>query len=267
MNSDLSNPSYEIIKGRITVPILANVPHSSVVIPEDIRSSLLLDEGDLKEELLCMTDWYVDELFACIHEMDGVVVRFNISRLVLDPERFLEDDKEVMSSRGMGVIYFKTSKGRDLRRALSGHEREDLIGRFYLPYHKAIEQEVTSILDDFGKCLIIDCHSFSSRPLPHESSRDPARPDICLGIDPYHTPAKVTRIMESTFRKAGLTTKQNTPFEGTYVPFKYLGNDSRVSSIMIEINRKSYMDEATGEKSGDFVRIQEVIANAVRSIC
>jgi hypothetical protein len=48
---------------------------------------------------------------------------------------------------------------------------------------------------------------------------------------------------------------------------KYLSNGPRVSSIMIEINGKLYMNEPTGEKKGEFLRIQKVIANAVGSIC
>ena len=266
MTSELSFPAYEIIKHKITIPIVANIPHSSIAIPQDIRESLVLNDHELEQELLCMTDRYVDELFACISEMGGVAIKFINSRLVLDLERFLDDEKEVMASRGMGVIYFKTSRGRDLRKTLSEGDRNDLINRFYKPYHKAIEQEVACMLERFDKCLIIDCHSFSSKPLPHEQNQDQDRPDICLGTDPFHTPDKVTGTMEACFRKAGLTSKRNMPFEGTYVPLKYLNNDSRVSSIMVEVNRKLYMDEVTGDKSNDFLNIQEVIDNTVKSL-
>ncbi len=118
-----------------------------------------------------MTDWYTDELFACISQMGGVAIKFINSRLVVDPERFLDDKDEPMSSRGMRAIYFKTSKGRDLRRNLSEADRNKLTNGFYHPYHKAIEKEVDLMLKRFSKCLIIDCHSFSSKPLPHEPNQ------------------------------------------------------------------------------------------------
>ena len=213
-----------------------------------------------------LTDRYCDELFAYIAELGGVAIKFSNSRLVLDPERFLDDEKEVMASRGMGVVYLKTSRARDLRKPLSGQDRDNLIDRFYNPYHKAIEQEVSFLLEQFGKCLIIDCHSFSSKPLLHESNQEQDRPDICLGTDTFHTPDKVTETMEASFRKVGLTSKRKIPFEGTYVPLKYLNNDARVWSIMVEINRKLYMNEATGEKNGDFLRIKEVIYSTVKSL-
>ena len=61
-----------------------------------------------------MTDAYIDELFD--YHAEGVQkVIFPISRLVLDPERFLDDDQEIMAERGMGVIYTQTSSGQRLR--------------------------------------------------------------------------------------------------------------------------------------------------------
>ena len=265
MTSDLISPAYEIIKNKTTIPIVANIPHSSVLIPQDIRESLLLNDNELEQELLCMTDRYSDELFASISELGGVAIKFSQSRLVLDPERFLDDAEEQMASKGMGVIYLKTSRGRDLRKPLSRQDRDNLIKRFYTPYHKAIEQEVALMLEQFGKCLVIDCHSFSSKPLPHEPNQEQDRPDICFGTDTFHTPDNITETMEASFRNAGLTPRRNMPFEGTYVPSKYL-NDSRVWSIMVEVNRKLYMDEVTGEKNGDFLRIQEIIDNTVKTL-
>jgi hypothetical protein len=37
-------------------------------------------------------------------------------------------------------------------------------------------------------CLIIDVHSFSSVPLPHEPDQTPRRPEVCIGFDRFHSP-------------------------------------------------------------------------------
>ena len=251
--------TFSIQKSLPTIPLLANIPHSSIYVPSSVRSSLALSENDLHTELLKMTDWFVDDLFSGVSRSGGVIVKYSVSRLVVDPERFEDDEKELMSSKGMGVIYTKTHDGGRLRRHVpSGMERDDLLNRYYRPYHKAIQDEAQAMLDSFDRCFILDCHSFPSKPLPYELAQGGNRPNICLGTDPFHTPENLIETIQEFFQKHNLSTALNTPFEGTYVPLRYLGQDKRVSSLMIEVNRKLYMDEATGERSRRFQDMTEI---------
>ena len=54
-----------------------------------------------------MTDHYTDELFnitnSYIHKL-----KFPVSRLLVDVERFEKDELEIMSKVGMGCIYERT---------------------------------------------------------------------------------------------------------------------------------------------------------------
>jgi N-formylglutamate amidohydrolase len=228
-----------------------------------LRETILLDDEKLAEELLRMTDSYVDELFSPVVDAGGVASVFELSRLIVDPERFEEDEREVMSSRGMGVIYTKTSNGTKLREPPEEGERIELLSQYYRPYHSALEYEVQNLLDIFNRCLILDCHSFSSRPLPCELDQNPDRPDICLGTDPYHTPEALMESVEVFFYERGLKTAVNKPFVGTYVPMKFYQADNRVSSVMIEVNRGLYMEEETGEKSASFNSVRETISDLI----
>ena len=238
------------------IPLVAHIPHSSTFIPPDVRASLKLTDAELQREILRLTDWYVDELFVSVRELGGVEVAFPVSRLVVDPERFENDAHEVMASRGMGVIYTRTSDGGELRAAPSEEERRALLDRLYRPHHAALEQATENCLNGFGRCLILDCHSFTSSPLPFELDQDPVRPDICLGTGSFQTPPVLTDSIEQFFRTLGWTVYRDTPYKGALVPMKFCGRDQRVSSIMIEVNRKLYMDEETGEKRMSFPEIQ-----------
>ena len=90
-----------------------------------------------------MTDRYTGELFN-LREAQRVV--FPVSRLVLDPERFLDDTQELMATRGMGVIYTRTSTGKILRHRPSAQARPNLVIRFYIPHHRALPAAVDTAL-------------------------------------------------------------------------------------------------------------------------
>ena len=144
-----------------------------------------------------MTDWHTDELFALPAD-EAVTVRFPVSRLVVDAERFEDPEAEVMEAVGMGAVYTKTSQGLLLRdEAEAARDREALLARYYRPHHAALEAATAAALAAHGRCLIIDCHSFPSRPLPYEFKvsadrwKVVHRPAVCIGTDmtlPPHAP-------------------------------------------------------------------------------
>ena len=257
---------FTIKKKTSRIPLIAHIPHSAVYIPPLFRQSIVLNHADLEKELLLMTDRYTDDLFSSVHEIGGRSTIYNYSRLAFDPERFEDDDKEVMASRGMGVIYEKTSSGKNLRDKPSSEEREHILETFYRPYHRAIHKETEDLLTRFSQCLILDCHSFPSRPLPYELDQNPFRPDVCLGTDSFHTPEQLTNDIQRFLSDKGLSSMINRPFSGTYVPLKFYGSDNRVLSIMIEVNRRLYMNETTGERLPDFDGVRDMFTDLVTMI-
>ena len=243
-------------------PIILHIPHSRPDIPADVRSDILLDDADLRRELLRMTDWYTDELF---DTGIGTAVVYPVSRLVADPERFIDDKEESMSKKGMGVVYTRTSDGAILRQ-IDSAVRADLVRRFYRPHHERLERAVTDILENHIQCLIIDCHSFSSTPLPHEHDQTTPRPDICLGTDSFHTPESLVQAVETACRAEGLVSKRDSPFRGTLVPSVLYHKDERVRSIMIELDRSLYMDEATGLKAARFKNVHLQLGKILKAL-
>lgn len=81
---------------------ILHIPHSSVGIPPRIRDSFAISEDALDSELRRITDLFTDDLFDF---RDPLVVRlvYPVSRLVVDPERFLDGGKhEALSGTGRG---------------------------------------------------------------------------------------------------------------------------------------------------------------------
>jgi len=242
--------------------IVIHVPHSSKTIPDDVSDLFVLNDAEFEGELLRMTDWYVDELFA-LPATKATAVTYRVSRLVCDPERFEDDAEEPMAERGMGVIYTSTNDGRKLRSKPKPAERKSLLARYYRPHHDRLTAAVAEVLAAEGKCLIVDAHSFPSRPLPHELDQRLDRPAICIGTDKYHTPPWLRRPAFDASSARFDTVAFDRPFAGTLVPMAYYRRDRRVHSIMIEVNRGLYMDEATGEKLPCFDEVASRLRDAV----
>ncbi len=58
-----------------------------------------------------MTDHYTDELFVSTDNLNESALVFPVSRVLVDPERFRDDSREVMSKKGMGAIYRHSHDG------------------------------------------------------------------------------------------------------------------------------------------------------------
>jgi len=174
-----------------------------------------------------------------------------VSRLVVDPERFIDDPMEAF---GMGVIYTHTANGEALR-AISETDRWALINTYYHPHHNALTQIVDDCLKQYNQCLIIDCHSFPAQPLPYEN--DLNRPDICIGTNSYHTSTDIKDCLLKVFEAFGYRVAIDSPFSGTIVPLKHYHKDKRVASVMIEVNRSLY-----AHPSG-FKRVQSDLTHAI----
>ncbi|HXG83252.1 MAG TPA: N-formylglutamate amidohydrolase [Pyrinomonadaceae bacterium] len=240
--------------------MIIHLPHSSRFIPAEYLNQFVVSEQRLQHEMNVMVDSFTDELFGfnCAAENVRTIV-FPFCRLLVDPERFADDSLEAMSKKGMGVLYSKTYKGEPLRRRLDEEERRDLLEKYYFPHQKSVSDAVSEELKKSGSSLVLDGHSFPSRPLPcHDDQTEPT-PDFCLGTDSFHTPKKLTETIERKIKKLGYTVEINRPFAGAFVPSAYYKKDKQVAALMIEVNRRLYMDEESATKSENFNRVQKHI--------
>jgi len=254
----------------MNIPVsVIHIPHASTVVPATARSSIALSDKELQQELLTMTDHFTDELFR-VSENLAKAVTFPVSRLVVDPERFVNDRDEPMAAKGMGVIYTLTSSRQPLRKAPSMQERDELLSTYYFPHHLRLTQAVDASLAMHDRCLIVDAHSFPAKPLPHEPDQDPDRCEICIGTDVFHTPTWLADLTIHEFRNRGYRVEVNRPFGGSLVPAKHYRQDKRVLSIMIEVNRELYMDEVSGERLAAFdtvaANLQQVLLTMIAAM-
>lgn len=239
-------------------PLLVHLPHDSTDIPPQAMKDFLLSPSELSRESLRLTDGHTAALYAegCL---PADILRARVSRLVVDVERFADDDREPCSRVGMGATYLRTCDGRPLR-SLTSPRRAELMRRYYWPHHAALEAAATVRLARFGRCVILDAHSYPTGPLPTQSAFGRS-PEIGIGTEGIHTSPELRRWSEAFFRARGFDVGFDTPFSGAMVPASCFGRDPRVQSLMIEVRRDLYMDEATGERHEGFVRMRRILTD------
>ena len=235
--------------------LVLHIPHSSYCIPDIFRKDILLSDMELQKNLHVFTDWRTDDLF--FHRDFPCRIVSNISRMVCDMERFRDDAQEEMASHGFGAVYTRDAFLRPLRN-FDETKREMILKQYYDPHHKKLEDTVGEKIREFGKCLIIDCHSFSGTPLPYEPEQEDDRPDFCIGTVDGHSHHHLVKTACDVLQTSDCTVALNYPYSGSMLPLKYW-SDSRVQTIMIEINRSLYQKYASFEALPGYQHIKNKI--------
>ena len=214
-----------------TYPLVFHIPHLSQEIPSCEMDQFLMPPLELKQAIEDVHDAGTDFTQYCreslSHGVDASAVVFPYSRYLVDVERF-EDE----------AIHEQCFHGRPLRKRPNHEERERLLDTYYRPHHERLTNVVDNTLESYGKCLIVDCHSYPVVPFPFEDA-EACRPTLCIGADDFHTPPEIVESLKKEAREQGISCAVNSPFSGALTPLKHYRRDHRVKSVMIELRRDS----------------------------
>lgn len=216
--------------------VVLNIPHSGIVIPEWAVGDITIPSNELASLVCFMTDKDVDKLWEFAPVKNKQIA--TVSRLIVDIERYRNDADETMSLKGMGLYYTHTPDGKTFRLRTEDTYLKCL--DIYDDYHASLEAKVSECVALHEKCILLDCHSFHDK-MSYTGYAPGTFPDVCIGVNGSIT--EEAQYVIDTFKSAGYTVKINEPFAGSLVPLKYL-NDIRVTSIMIELNRRIYDNDA-----------------------
>ncbi len=228
--------------------MILHIPHAKTKIPKSAKYLT-----DITKEIVRVTDWYIEELFAYTPASSTLV--FPYSRVYCDVERY-EDD--LLYQVGQGVFYTHDLNGNKIRDC-NVEQYEEVLSH-YEKHHIEISSLCSQWLAYFSPVIIIDCHSFSDVQALAYGSDEPF-PDISIGTDENHTPKDLTKTLKKYFEMNNLTAEINHPYSGSIIPEHYK-NDSNVLSIMIEVNKKIYLN-SDSTKNQNFNHTKAVIYNAL----
>jgi N-formylglutamate amidohydrolase len=217
-----------------------------------------------------LIDWYTDELFHTDRIRVTKVVS-EICRTLCDVERMVYDPLEKI---GYGIINKRMIKRSYPYSSGGSHiafkeEFFDPTCKELLEYYTMYQSRlVYTIMNNaywvrekyFGdnSVLLIDCHSFSSMPTALcDPGPQEEQVDICLGYNDDATcpPQELIDFVASYFENLGYRVGRNSPFSHSKTvecPVPY-------HSLMIEVNKRCYMNEQTLEKTEGFQKLQHAI--------
>ena len=246
-----------------TVPLVVASPHSGRAYDEAFLQAARLGPLDLRRS----EDSFVEELFegAVAHGAPLLCAQFpraycdpNREAWELDPSMFadaLPDWVNTTSPRvgaGLGTIARVVTSGEAIYRGkLRFAEAQARVRDCWQPYHDALATLITETTDEFGGCLLIDCHS-----MPAGAGRT-GGPDFVLG-DAHGTACmpQVTALVERVLIGFGYNVRRNDPYAGGYVTRHYGRPRHDIHALQIEVARRLYMDESTLEKAAGFEKLR-----------
>ena len=216
--------------------IILHMPHVSLEVPDEFYDGLVISRNLFRKYNLEMTDLGVDELFK---DYNYIKIIPKYSRLYCDVERFRDDEIEVMSKYGEGVVYTHAYDGVEFHMHDSDYKNKVL--EYYDSYHKDLDDITKRLLEEDDELLILDCHSFSDKMAKH-FFKEPF-PDICIGIEENYYNQDILNKIVSKIEELGYTYKINYPYIGSLVPNCVFSGKikGKVCSIMLEINKRIYL--------------------------
>lgn len=215
------------------VPIVANLPHSGLVVPAAIAAQFT----PAHLQALPNTDWHLDQLYRSLPALGITVLQATHSRYVVDLNRQLQDP--IFGNFWSAVIPEQTAFGQPIYATVpSAGQLQERIETVYLPYHQKLTELLEKTIAVFGKVYLLDLHSFFG----------PITDAVCLGNRNGKTCSEgLIASVEKHFSDHYAVVK-NKVFNGGYITGHY-GQMAGVEALQIEVRYHVYLNEDELERS------------------
>jgi N-formylglutamate amidohydrolase len=255
----LSGPTVQHPRGPL--PVLLSVPHSG----RDYPDWLVAMASGGRASLVALEDPFVDRLVwrAVQHGAGAVIARS--PRAAIDCNR-AEDDVDPavieggfrgrISARargGLGIVPGRThSHGYLWRRAIGPIQLEDRLAQAHRPYHRALEQLLDALVDQYGCALLLDCHSMPPPPA--------GVPEIIFGDCHGRSAADwLSNQAVGLARAAGFNVGLNDPFAGGHISERHGAPSRGVHALQVEVDRRCYLDKKLTAAGPGFNRVASLV--------
>ncbi len=255
-------------------PVVVDVSRSGRLYPIDFRSpvpfSALHDNVSM----------YVEEIWRDAPKHGATMLQALFPNTYIDANRHeLDIDPELIegewpvpvqfvSRSGLGLLKTVSRYGERLQeRKLTVAEVEARLDRYYRPYHRELASVMDRMLAAHGFYYQLSCHCMSAVGAPTHADAGKERMDFCLGnLRGTSSTAEFIEFVAEVIRAQGFTCSVNTPYTGGELNRRYGKPDGTQESVMVEINKKRFMDVASFKKNEGFDAIRGVAGAVLQAV-
>ena len=208
------------------VPIVANLPHSGLFVPDDIAAQFT----QTHLQTLPNSDWRLDQLYQNLPQLGITVLQATHSRYVVDLNRPLKPP--LFGSFWTAVVPKQTAMGQRIYQTEPNQASiQARVDTFYLPYHRQLQALIEATRERFGRVYLLDLHSFMG----------PLQEDVCLGNRNGQTCSdRLISVVKKPFVDQGYQVVCNKQFNGGYITAHY-GQMPNVEALQIEVRYPLYL--------------------------
>lgn len=250
---------------RGDLPVLLSVPHSGRDYPDwlvDMASGGRAALAQLEDPLVDRLVWRAVQrgCGAVIATAPRAAVDCNRAEDELDPSVIDGVRPSRLTARargGLGIVPARTLQNGYLwRRGISAIQLDERLEQAHRPYHRAIGEQLSLLMDRFGCALLLDCHSMPPPP---------------KGVAPIIFGNRRGRTTESWLSaeaiaiasRHGYSAGLNDPFAGGHIVERHANLGHGVQAMQVEIDRRCYLGPDLKAPSADFDKIAALIDSLV----
>lgn len=258
-------------------PIVLDSPHSGFRMPPDFKP--IATPQALREA----EDTFVDELFVPAARLGLPLLTAQFPRVYIDANRHTGDIDPLLLAEpwphpvqpsakaaiGKALVWRTLLGGEPIYdRRLTVAEVMARIERYHQPYHDALWDLLAGTHARFGVVYHLNCHSMGPETSDDiEGVRGQPRPDFVLGdLDGSTCEPAFTAFVAEQLRQRGFQVALNAPFKGAELVRAFSDPAAGRHSLQIEINKRLYMDVATGQKHAGFAPLQAALMQLLSAL-
>jgi N-formylglutamate amidohydrolase len=258
------------------VPVVVDVSRSGREYPPEFRSPIPFTT------LHDNVSMYVEELWAAAPSFGATLLYCSFPNTFIDVNRTTKDldpaviegewptllDPSPVAVRGLGLIKTKSRYGEALQeRKLSVGEITERLVKYYDPYHRELGRVIDERHQRFGLVRQLSCHCMSATGAPTHADAGAERADFCVGdVNGTTSSPEFVEFVVAALRGYGYSVTVNDPYYGDELNSRYGAPGKGIDSVMIEINKKLFMDTKTFRRTEGFGALKKDLDRLLQAI-